>query len=183
PAAHAGGGAGGAVGGQTIAMVLVWFLAHVRAAREPWARGWGGGGGRGGGGAPPRRAPETRKALEPGLEALLATLGGDDSDVQTDVLERLKEVRLQPEAIVASLLKLLEKPGGGASMEVRGEVFDVLVELAQDARSNPGALDALKEAEPVMTAVLGDQDAEVRAGAARVLAAIGAAKAKAETPK
>ncbi|APW61461.1 HEAT repeat domain-containing protein [Paludisphaera borealis] len=129
------------------------------------------------------RDASTRKALEPGLEALLATLGGDDSDVQTDVLERLKEVRLQPEAIVASLLKLLEKPGGGASMEVRGEVFDVLVELAQDARANPGALEALEDAEPVMIAVLGDQDAEVRAGAARVLAAIGAAKAKAETPK
>ena len=68
-------------------------------------------------------------------------------------------------------------------MEIRAEVYDVLVALARDSRSNPGAGEALRDVEPVMTAALGDQDAEVRDGAARVLSAIGAARSNPEGRK
>jgi HEAT repeat protein len=129
------------------------------------------------------RDEAARKALEPGLESLLATLGGDDAEVRADVLERLKEIRLRPEAVVAALLKLLEKPPADGEEDDRGKAFDALVAMAKGAGSNPGAPEALADAEPAMTAALDDPDPYKRSGAARVLAAIEAARAGAERSK
>lgn len=129
------------------------------------------------------REAATRKALEPGLASLLAALEGDDAEVRDDVVERLKEIRLQPSAVVAGLLELLEKPQDQVSTEVRTQVFKVLLELARDARSDPEVTDALSAAEPAATVALKDRAPEVREAATRLLAALGASAKKAETPK